>query len=117
MPPSDHAIQPHIVRARNFSPGICLAVGRVEELAVEHRRPHGARLRQSGSLGDHVQRLAVPGGVEQRGKRVRLAAAERRHQLQHAVARPAFQPRQHVLQQPAQSLGQVGARKKCSASR
>ena len=47
-------------------------------------------------------------GVQQRGQRVRLASAERRHELEHPIARPAFQPGEHVLEQAAETLGQVG---------
>ena len=107
--PAERPTDPSPDRARrHFRLRRALAGGGVEELAVHHRRPHPLRARQAGRFRQRVERVPRPGGVQQRGERVRLAAAERGHQLEHAVAARAGQPAQHVVEQRAQPGGEVG---------
>ena len=47
----------------------------------------------------------------QRGQRVRLAAAERRAELQDPVTAAAGQPIQHIAQQPPHAAGEIGGGK------
>ena len=84
-----------------------LAGGGVEELPVEHRHPHAAGTGQPRRLRQDVERRPRPGAVQQRGQGVRLAAAERGQQLQHAVAPRTGQAPEHVVEQRPQAAGQV----------
>ena len=56
-------------------------------------------MRKSFAFGDDVQGVPIRGCVEKRGKRVRLAAAERGYELQYAIAGPAVETRENVRQQ------------------
>ena len=84
-----------------------LAVRRIEELAVRHGHAHPRRPRQPRRLRQGVERWPRPRRVQQRGQRVRLAAAEGGQQLEHAVAPGAGQPPEHILQQRLETARQV----------
>ena len=55
------------------------------------------------AFGDHIQRLAIAGGVEQRRQSMGFAAAKRRDEFQHAVAGAAGEAGEDVVQQRLQT--------------
>ena len=82
-----------------------------EKLAVEDGGVDLAGLGEGLAFGNRVEGAAVARRVEERGERVRFAAAEGRDEFQHAIARTAGQAREHVLQQRLQAVGEVGRAK------
>ena len=84
-----------------------LAARHIEELAVGHRDAYPTGTRQAGRFRQSIERRSRPGGVQQRGKGVRLAAAERGEQLEHSVALPAGEAPEHVFEQGPEPAREV----------
>ena len=98
---------PHGLRAE-FLAGNLLSLCGVEKLAVEHCGVDVCGPWQSLGLRKNVQRFPISGSMEQGGERVGLAAAKRCQQFQYTVSGAIAEAGEHVLQQRAQALGQVG---------